>query len=156
MTDAATADLTRLIQNFERAQAVAPKIAQQYLTEAATDIRARMRALAPVKTGYLMNSIRIISEPGRMTIGPIGVFYAPYMEFGTGTRGEFPGPMYEIRPKTKKNLVFKINGRWVSTKVVKHPGVRARPYARPAARAVLGELGPGLAIRGANAIGGRA
>ncbi len=156
MADAATADLTRIIENFARAQNQSADIAQSYLIETGQQIADRMRALVPVKTGYLRNSIRVVSQPGKVTVGPIGVFYAPYMEFGTGTRGEFPRPMYEIRPKHAANLVFKINGQWISTKLVRHPGISPRPYARPAARQVLYEIGGGLAAREVKALGGAA
>ena len=113
--------------------------------DTAEQIATRMRELAPVKTGALRNSIRIISQPGKVQIGPFGIPYAAYQEFGTGTRGEFKGHMYEIRPKKAENLVFRVNGRWVSTKLVRHPGIPAHPYARPAAREVLGNFGPELA-----------
>lgn len=145
MVDAATADLTNLIRTQNQAKRDAPKMAQDYLDRTGQKIAERMRQLAPVKTGALRNSIRVITQPGKVQVGPFGIPYAAFQEFGTGTRGEFGGQMYEIRPKKAENLVFQVNGRWVSTKLVRHPGVPAHPYARPAAREVLGKLGDELA-----------
>lgn len=155
MVDAAVADLTKLISGFRVAKREAPRFTQDYLQDVGQQIAERMRQLAPVKTGALRNSIRVITQPGKVTVGPFGIPYAAYQEFGTGTRGEFQGKMYEIRPKRAENLVFQINGRWVSTKLVRHPGIPAHPYARPAAREVLGNLGAELAQTAAKKAVGR-
>ena len=59
--------------------------------------------------------------------------YAGDVEFGTGTRGEFPGSPIVITPKRAKYLRFVTkDGRVVYTKRVVSPGMAPRPFMRPA------------------------
>lgn len=149
---ATTADLTELVARFQRAKQAAPRFTQELLDEAGEQIAARMRELAPVRSGALKGSIRVIREPGRVQIGPVGVEYASFVEYGTGIRGEFPTKVYEIRPKQGELLTFKVGGTWVSTRVVRHPGIRPHPYIRPAAAEVLEALQVKFAEAGRRAI----
>lgn len=99
------------------------------------------------------SDVRFDAESASVTYGS----YAPYsaaVEFGTAGRGEpfgssyvsefgandWPrvppgkqtfGP-YVIRPKHASALKFKVGGKEVFAKQVIHPGVRARPFMRPA------------------------
>lgn len=129
---AGTADLTALVQTFAKSRREVPKVAEQVLDDAAQQIMIRMVQLAPKRTGRLAQSISIRKEPGRVIIGPVGVEYAVYQEFGTATRGEFGGQPYVIKPVRADKLTFQINGKWISTKMVIHPGIPPHPYARPA------------------------
>lgn len=129
---AGTADLTALVKTFADAKKKAPDMADKVLSDASEKIKGRMQELAPKKTGKLYMSIRVVSEPGRYVIGPVGVEYAVYQEFGTGTRGELGGSSYVIKPRMANQLSFRVNGKWVTTKMVVHPGIPAHPYARPA------------------------
>lgn len=59
--------------------------------------------------------------------------YSTYNEFGTGTRGEFPGSPIVITPKRAKYLRFTTkDGRVVYAKKVVSPGMAPRPFMRPA------------------------
>ena len=107
--------------------------------------------MAPKKTGYLSNSIRITPGSMKVTIGP-DASYGVYQEFGTATRGEFPGPVYLIRPVRAKKLAFQINGKWIFTTLVKHPGIPPRPYMRPALQQALSPFGQKLADLGVTQI----
>lgn len=148
---AASADLTSLLGNFASAKANAPKAAAEMIRTIAEKVRSEAATNAPFKTGALRNSITITYEsPLRASIGP-QVPYGVYQEYGTGSKGEFPGQPYEIRPKSSDGrLVFKTkDGKWVSAKLVKHPGIPARPYMRPALTAALGDAASELAASGA-------
>lgn len=132
--------LTALSVAFTRAKKDAPKAMDTVLGHTADQVAARMRELAPRRTGALAGAIRVISEPGRYIVGPVGISYATYQEYGTASRGEFGGAPYVIRAKNGGNLTFKINGHWITVKEVKHPGIPAHPYARPALAAYINQV----------------
>lgn len=152
--DAATLDLTKLAEDLGRASKNADQEVQKVLASTGEEIAAEMRNRAPVKTGRLVSSIQIWVVPGKVTIGP-NVFYAAFVEFGTGTRGEFPTGPYVIKPVRAEALTFKTNGKWVSTREVIHPGIRPKPFARPAAQDFLNRLGERVADVGVEMITGR-
>lgn len=143
--NAATADLTRIANNLayasgEGAQKVASKVVHDY----AERLRAEAQTMAPVKTGTLRDSITIHYDgPLKATIGP-EVPYGVFQEFGT------KGP-YEIKPKkTGGVLAFQSGGKTVFARRVMHPGVKARPYMRPALEKILGaEMAKKMAKEGA-------
>lgn len=150
-TVAASADLTALAQDLHDASGESiEKSAATILSQCATRITENARALAPVKTGKLQSSIHAHwLTPMKVEIGP-EVLYGVYQEFGTGSRGEFPGSVYEIRPKRPGgSLVFKIGDKTVYAKVVKHPGVKPQPYMRPAFEKVLDQFLEQLTASGA-------
>ena len=148
---AVTADLTQLALGFAYAsQQGAILAASETIRDSAYQVRDRAQALAPFKRGVLRNSITVhFPDPMHAVIGP-SVKYGVYQEFGTGTRGEFGGAVYIIKPVRAKTLVFKTkDGQWVSTKEVHHPGIPAHPYMRPAAKEVLDTMSKTLAERAA-------
>ena len=147
----AYADLTGLAENFRRAsgqsfQAAAASLVNSY----ATQVAALAQSYAPVDTGALKDAITI-SRPTPLTavIGPQNIKYAVYQEFGTATRGEFGGSMYEIRPKKPGGMLkFQVNGKTVYARVVKHPGIPPHPYMRPAFERIVTPFGESLAELG--------
>lgn len=142
---AATADLTKLSLRLSQSKTRVEKTAADLIHGAATEVQALAQSNAPYKTGRLRQSIQVRFEtPTKAVIGP-SVPYGAYQEFGTGTRGEFKGSEYVIKPKNGKMLHFKANGKWVSAKIVHHPGIPAHPYMRPAVQKVIDQLGPDLA-----------
>lgn len=152
---AAYADLTKLVKDLNSAAKASNQAGEKIMDQAANQISERMKTYAPKRSGRLYQSIRVTRTPGSWTIGPVDVPYAVYQEFGTGTRGEFGGQMYVIRPKKSDRLHFQIGGKWVSAKEVHHPGIPAHPYARPAAREVIdglaskfGDMGVNLIVKG--------
>lgn len=153
--NAASADLAALAADLQAASGK-PLIAsaQEIIQQSAQRIRDEAQTRAPVKSGRLKESISIrYPAPLTAVIGS-NVEYATYQEYGTGTRGEFGGHEYEIRPKRAGGvLAFTVGGKTVFTRLVKHPGIKARPFMRPAFEAVLGkELVAQLAALGAAAI----
>jgi hypothetical protein len=97
----------------------------------------RAKILAPVDTGRLRASIRverrsILGFRNRWTIGS-DVDYAPMVHDGTRP--------HIIRPKNAKALRFRVNGRVVYARVVRHPGTRARPFLDRALREVAAARG---------------
>jgi len=153
MADAATADLVSLAADLTAAGDSILISAERVIKDAAQRIQSVAQSNAPVKSGRLRQSIRIrYVGPLTAIIGP-SVDYAVYQEFGTGTRGEFPGPMYEIRPRNATVLSWVSDGKRRFAKVVHHPGIPARPFMRPAFQEVLGdELVAALADAGAATI----
>jgi HK97 gp10 family phage protein len=153
---AAVADLTGLAENLNRAAAEADTSVERVMLHIAEMIAEEMKRLAPVDTGKLRDSIRIKTMPGRIEIGPDGVDYAVYLEFGTGSRGEFPTGPYEIHPKKPDGvLVFQINDKTVHARMVIHPGIAPHPFARPALQKWLDQLGEDVAKVGVEMIVGR-
>lgn len=141
MTSAAVLDLTKLAEDLGRAGQNAEKEVDRLLSQTAEQIYHAMVTMAPRRTGRLARSIAVQAAPGRYVIGPNGVPYASFVEFGTGSRGEFPTGPYEIRPKNAYALAFKVGNRTVFATSVVHPGIRPNPYVRPAAQAYLDSLG---------------
>jgi phage gpG-like protein len=147
---AASADLRALAADLAAASGAGiESAAAEVVRDYATDTQRQAMAYAPVKTGALRSSITVrFDGPTTAIIGP-QVPYGPYQEFGTATQGEFPGPVYEIRPKNAAALSFVVDGRRVVTQRVKHPGVKPKRYMRRAITDVLGPMAAELARRGA-------
>ena len=115
------------------------KIANMELREAmnkATQlVHGQAKALAPADTGILRNSIHMqVKDTGKSLEGRVytNVEYAPYVEFGTGIKGNGTYP-YQVEGL---NLVYKNKGwayfdedkgEWIYTK-----GQKAQPYMYPA------------------------
>ncbi|AQT78325.1 hypothetical protein B1R94_02345 [Mycolicibacterium litorale] len=99
-------------------------------------IANQARQDVPVKTGNLGRSIR---EGEIRFVGPAVVqgsveATAPYAAaVHEGSRA------HVIRPRTAKALRFEIGGRTVFAKMVRHPGVKARPFLRNAALRVIAQ-----------------
>lgn len=142
MRNAAQLDLVSLTENLNRAARDMPAEMEKVRHTAARYIFEAQLAAVPRKTGRLAASIRIKHTVNRTEIGPEGVPYAVYMEFGTGQFNEFGGAPYEIRPtKPGGTLAFDIGGKTVFAKKVIHPGVRPRPFIRPSVGAAVDRMG---------------
>ena len=94
---------------------------------AAKPMAKRAKALAPVDTGALKQSVRVSTKArrGRVTATITAgngkdVYYAHMVEFGTAA--------HLIKPKTKKSLGFK-GGEFA---YANHPGITPRPFMRTA------------------------
>lgn len=135
---AASADLTQLAADLGAASGSIEVSAQQIIMQAAAKVQSEAQSKAPIKSGRLQRSITVsYPNPLSAIIGP-QVGYGVYQEFGTGSRGEFPGTPYKISAKPGKLLRFKIGNRTVFVKSVTHPGVRARAYMRGGLESALG------------------
>lgn len=146
---AATLDLSLLAKDLTKAAARADEEVDKVLADAAQQIKMSMLMLVPRRTGNLARSITIQASPGRYEIGPRGVDYAIFIEYGT------KGP-YEIKPKKADGvLAFTMGGRTVFAKSVIHPGIEAQPFVRPAAEAYVDSLGDKAADVGVDIITGK-
>lgn len=135
-------------------------VAQQLVLSAATQIQTFAQAYAPRRTGRLAQSIEKTSTNSGMSATVRATApYAAFDEFGTGTRGEFPGHPIVIVPRRAKYLKFKgRDGKIVFAKKVVSPGMAPRPFMRPAVERVALPLANNLAdsavafiVRGPNA-----
>lgn len=109
------------------------------IQEACLNVQREAKRRAPVDTGRLRSSINM-RMVGSMA-GEVGtsLAYAPAVEFGSGLYGE-RRQAYIIRPKRGKFLAFKPGsfgggfggGKTVFARVVRHPGVKPRPFLIPA------------------------
>lgn len=141
-------DITALVRDLKQvSELTTEQITENVLQDIGKEITINAQQRAPVKTGKLRQSIHYFVRGGTLTIDA-SAEYAPFIEFGTGSRGEFPGKPYVIKPKKGKYLVFKAGGKTIYTKQVTHPGIAAQPYLRPAAIDVMGPLLDKLAERG--------
>jgi HK97 gp10 family phage protein len=142
------ADISELVKDLSDISDKSPEeITKNILTEFGEKIVSNARGFAPAKTGKLRDSISYRVERNTLSVGP-HVPYGTYQEFGTASRGEFGGEPYVILPKKGKYLTFKVDGKWVSTRQVVHPGIKAHPYMRPAVMKTLGGLADALAEKG--------
>lgn len=142
--NAAILDLTALADDLQAAADNANASVMDVLVSMADEIAEEMRREAPVDTGRLRDAIRVKREGNGVVIGPEGVDYAVYVQYGT--------PPHEIRPKNAKALRFQINGRTAFATVVHHPGTEPNPFATRAAQAFLDRLGEKVADRGVELI----
>jgi HK97 gp10 family phage protein len=147
---AASADLRSLAANLAHASGEGiQKAAAEVIRDTAEKVQNFAVELAPKKTGALSRSIMITYvSPLEAHIGPT-LFYGVFQEFGTASRGEFGGAPYKIRPKRAERLTFQIDGTWISTKEVTHPGIPPHPYMRPALEQAIGPAAGELARKGA-------
>jgi len=141
---AATVDLTALADDLVKAAASAQMSVMDVLLSMADDIAREMQREAPVDTGRLRDSIRVKNMGDHIVIGPEGVDYGVYVEYGT--------PPHDIRPRTGKALKFEINGKTVFASVVHHPGTKPNPFAERAAQNFLDRLTEKVADKGVKLI----
>jgi len=83
-------------------------------------IQNELIMVAPVDTGRLRNSIKVIPSSEGITIWMAD--YGMFVEFGT--------PPHVIKPKSKQALKFKSGNKVVFAKKVQHPGSRPNPFIR--------------------------
>ena len=144
--NAAELDLNSLARNFNTAARDMPTRMEEIRQRVAVVIFQEQLRLVPRKTSRLAASIRIKNTLGRTEIGPDGVPYAVYIEYGTGQFNEFGGSAYEIRPKTPGGtLAFDVGGKTIFTKRVIHPGIRPQPFIRPSLINALASLNADIA-----------
>lgn len=118
-------------------------IARRAMDRIMADCVSAAKELAPVDTAALQRSIQMrpTRQEGKALVGYWGSFnvkYAIYQEMGTGLYAPGGGMRYTIRPVRKKALWWE--GLEHPVAAVRHPGVRPRPYLRPAADAIYPAL----------------
>lgn len=146
MSAAATIDLTALADDLNEAARKADVTVMDILIEMAEQIAEEMRKEVPVASGRLRDSIRVKVLGDRIEIGPEGVDYGVYVQYGTEP--------HEIRPKNAQALRFNVNGKTVFASVVNHPGTEPNPFATRAAQKFLDSLGEKAADKGVQLIVG--
>lgn len=101
---------------------------ESVLNEATARGYGRMYSLTPVKTGELRASLfgKVVNRR-RIEIGATAP-HAVFVEYETRP--------HEIRPVRASVLRFEVGGRVIYTKRVMHPGTRAQPFVRPAAKLI--------------------
>lgn len=120
-------------------------VAGQLVGSAAQQTLTFAQAYAPRRTGRLAASFGVDFNGLSAQVYNIAP-YARYDEFGTGTRGEFPGSPIVITSKRAKYLRFTTrDGRVVYTKRVVSPGMAPRPFMRPAVERIALPLANNIA-----------
>ncbi len=113
--------MTSLLRKLEQLGGNSKKAVKKGVLKATHLVQGDAKDLCPVDEGQLRNSITAkVEETRKGVAGKIGtnVKHAPYVEFGTGQRGEAsPSP-----PKSDKNLSYRQD--WA--------GMPAQPYLYPA------------------------
>ncbi|MEG0618748.1 MAG: HK97 gp10 family phage protein [Bacilli bacterium] len=112
---------TLSIKNIDRCLGRLNKISDVNINEsvkqATTFVHAQAKALAPVSTGALASSIHMdVKNSGKTIEGRVytNLQYAPYVEFGTGIRGN------GSYPYTLKDIKLEYKDNW--------QGMNAQPY----------------------------
>jgi len=141
-------DITQLAEDLQQTAGGTYKAnAKVLVVSAINQIQTLAEAYAPVDTGALKGSISAYTQDGGLTgVVQATALYASYVEFGTGIRGEFPGKVAIIRPRTPGGML-----RWVGkdgkvhfAKQVRNPGMAPRPFLRPALERTVPALAEGL------------
>lgn len=146
MSNVGYADITAIATQYAAAGADAKTAANRALHDVTADIADLARQYAPARTGRLRGSISSYVD-GLTGVVFASADYAAFVELGTGTRGEFPGQTITIRPKNAKALRWVgSDGRVHFSKVVHSPGMKARPYLRPALEDVLAKFEADLGV----------
>lgn len=111
---------------------MATSISNKALRKGANVIRDEMRSLVPIRSGRLKKSIKVkkdrfnrSNKTQTYTIGPsgAGAYIARFIEYGTSG--------HVVKIKSKKVLAISKTGE-VFGREIKHPGVQAKPFIRPA------------------------
>jgi len=115
-----------LLKTFKAAPAIAAKEYRDSLERIAANVVMLAQKNAPVnkgegggKRGYggnLRQSIRYFPYGNTGFMVRVGAEYGVYVDQGTKP--------HVILPRTKPYLAFQINGRWIYTKRVNHPGTK--------------------------------
>lgn len=127
---------TKIEKNIIRG---ALRAGQKVMLDAA---RSNLDKSGSVKTGELRKSIRIRFQKKSEKFGWIRSYliagnkkawYAHFIEFGTasyysGNLNNSKKQPYEIKPKNRKSLFF----AGLARQTIVHPGIRPRPFMRPA------------------------
>lgn len=100
VTNAATLDLLNLAKDLQTAGEQIGTATDRVLSDAAKYILVEMQMRTPVRTGNLKASETIQAMPGRYVVGPVGVPYAWFVEFGTSRMQAQP----YIRPAVQMYL----------------------------------------------------
>ena len=93
----------------------------KFVARIADVLYGTMRELAPLKTGFLRDSIVKYVENDEAAVGPLAS-YASFVEFGTKP--------HMIFTAGASCLSFVANGVRVFTKYVFHPGTRPQPFVK--------------------------
>jgi hypothetical protein len=140
-------DITQLAIDLNNAGDHAQQSLDDIMLTVANGLAGDMQQRAPIKTGNLRGSIRVIvTMRGRLEIGP-DVHIAPYawdVEYGTKP--------HIIKAKPGKVLRFEAGGKVIYTREVHHPGTRPQPYVQPAVDAFMGRLSQDAVKVGVNAV----
>lgn len=115
----------------ERVKREAPKVFNELLDRSGSLIAETMRMKAPVRTGFLRDSIIIHKSGGSVEVGPTAS-YASYVEFGARP--------HIIEPVHASVLAFKMGGQTVFAKRVQHPGFQGRFFVKRTGKECLPKL----------------
>lgn len=121
--------------DFTKAKQMLREIEEAKMLIACEVVEAEAKDLCPVDNGELIGSFSHEVEFGKNEIiGRIknSAGHAAHVEFGTKP--------HVIEPRNKSNLKFKIDGKWISTKKVNHPGFAGIPFLRGALIGKKGEV----------------
>lgn len=116
-------DTTQLLRNIEKIRKDIPELVRTAVERGALIIEGEAKERCPADTGRLRNSITTNSTETGCDVGT-NVFYAPYIEYGTGIHAE-NGNGRET-PWSWKGTGKKGQG-WHRTN-----GMPAQPFLRPA------------------------
>lgn len=109
---------------FRKAPAKFSREADKALGKIAFTIEAESKRRAPVGKYEAGGNLRQSINTRRLGMGSyivwVNASYGAYVNFGTQP--------HVIRPRTKRFLAWKKDGKWFRAKQVNHPGTRAQPF----------------------------
>ncbi len=113
--------------DFAKAKKVIRETEEARMLLACEIVETEAKYLCPVDKGNLVGSFshEVVTNQNEI-VGTVrnSAEYAAAVEFGTKP--------HTIEPRNKPNLKFKVDGKWISTKKVNHPGTQGIPFLRGA------------------------
>lgn len=141
----ATVQLNALAKDLAAASGQPFKdVASHLIAQGAAQAETYAKTYSPVRTGNNRDEINSVVNGLSATI-TANAEYSRFLEYGTGTRGEFPGKPIVIHARPGGVLAFKVNGKMVYAKKVTNPGMAPRPFMRPAVERVAWPVASDLA-----------
>lgn len=113
--------------DWNKAKKMIREIEEARMIIACEIVESEAKYLCPVDEGNLIKQFSSeVESSGNEIIGRImnGAEYAAFVEFPTAP--------HIIEPRNKDRLKFKIDGEWITTKKVHHPGTQGIPFLRGA------------------------
>lgn len=113
--------------DFAKAKNVIRKTEEAKVLLACEVVEAEAKILCPVDKGELIGAFsHEVESSENEVLGRVK------NSSGHAAPVEFGSKPHVIEPRNKPNLKFKIDGKWISTKKVFHPGFAGIPFLRGA------------------------
>lgn len=119
---------SKALSNLKMADAIVKEASKVALEQASLLVISKAKEKAPRDRGTLSGSITYSIRSAKNLLESVigtNVFYAPFLEFGTGIHG---AKKRMITPKKGSFLAWQKNGQWIFARQVK--GIKPKKYLK--------------------------